>query len=191
VWLQEKGFETDTSGGGDVSILPQDNAQTLTQFQAGEIDGAWVPEPWATRLVEEGGGKILVDEGDLWPEGQYVTTHLIVRKEFLDEHPKVVKKLVEGQVAANALIAKDRAKAEALVARGIETATTKPIDPALVTASFDHLTFTNDPLASSLRQSAKHAESVGLLEPTSLQGIYHLKFLNQALNKSGEATVKG
>jgi NitT/TauT family transport system substrate-binding protein len=191
VWLKDKGYETDTSGGGDVSILPQDNAQTLTQFQAGEIDGAWVPEPWATRLVEEGGGKILVDEADLWPEGQYVTTHLIVRKEFLDDHPKVVKKLVEGQVAANDFIAKKRAQAEALVAEGIEAATTKPIDPALVTASFDHLTFTNDPIASSLKKSAKNAESVGLLEPTSLKGIYDLKFLNQALKRSGEPSVKG
>ena len=63
--------------------------------------GAWVPEPWATRLVTEGGGKILVDEADLWPEGQYVTTQLIVTTSFLEEHPDVVQKLVNGQVAAN------------------------------------------------------------------------------------------
>ena len=59
-------------------ILPQENSLTLTTFQSGDIDGAWVPEPWATRLVEEGGGKILVDEADLWPDGKYVTTNVIV-----------------------------------------------------------------------------------------------------------------
>ena len=53
-----------------MTIVPQDNAQTLDAFKAGQIDGAWVPEPWATRLVTEGGGKILVDEKDLWPDGQ-------------------------------------------------------------------------------------------------------------------------
>ena len=69
------------AGGGDVSIVPQENSQTLQTFMSGDIDGAWVPEPWATRLVQEGGGKVLVDERDLWPEGQYVTTHLIVATE--------------------------------------------------------------------------------------------------------------
>ncbi len=75
-WLKSKGLDTDTTGGGDVQIRPQDNATTLNAFKTGELVGAWVPEPWATRLVTEGGGKILVDEADLWPQGQYVTTQL-------------------------------------------------------------------------------------------------------------------
>ena len=69
-WLKEKGLETDDAGGGDVQIVPQENSQTLQTFVAGDIDGAWVPEPWATRLIHEGGGKVLVDERDLWPERQ-------------------------------------------------------------------------------------------------------------------------
>ena len=52
------------------------------------IDGAWVPEPWATRLVHEGGGHVLVDEADLWPEGKFVTTHLIVGTEYLERAPR-------------------------------------------------------------------------------------------------------
>ena len=52
-WLQENGLETTPEGGGDVSILPQSNSTTLEAFVAGAIDGAWVPEPWATRLIEE------------------------------------------------------------------------------------------------------------------------------------------
>ncbi len=77
-WLAEQGYATDASGGGDVSITPQDNADTLQAFQTGSVDGAWVPEPWATRLVLEGGGHVLLDEAELWPDGQFVTTHLIV-----------------------------------------------------------------------------------------------------------------
>ena len=99
-WLKSKGLDTDTTGGGDVQIRPQDNATTLNAFKTGELVGAWVPEPWATRLVTEGGGKILVDEADLWPQGQYVTTQLIVTSGFLKDHKDVVQKLVNGQVAA-------------------------------------------------------------------------------------------
>ena len=126
-WLKGEGYTTDTAGGGDVKILPQENAQTLDTFKAGQIDGAWVPEPWATRLVNEGGGKILVDERDLWPEGEYVTTHLIVTTEFLDAHPDVVKQLIEGLGSAIDFIGSDRTEAEALVASGIEKASGKPI----------------------------------------------------------------
>ncbi len=190
-WLEDEGFDVDTTGGGDVSVVPQDNAQTLELFRSGDIDGAWVPEPWATRLIDEGGGEVLVDERDLWPDGRYVTTHLIVATEFLEEHPDVVKQLLRGQVAANALIADDPEEAQELVAQGIENATGTAIPADLVAATFDTLSFTNDPIASSLRKSAKNAEQVGLLEPVDLDGIYSLKLLNQVLRAKGEPKVKG
>ena len=189
-WLKKKGLKTDTAGGGDVSIVPQENAQTLDLFKQGQIDGAWVPEPWATRLVQEGGGKVLVDERKLWPNGQYVTTHLIVRTKSLDDYPDVVKKLLEGHVAANALIRDDPARAKQLVGQGIDKATGKPIAPELVSASFENLTFTNDPIAPSLRKSAKDAEAVGLLKAVDLKGIYNLKLLNQVLRQQGDPSLK-
>jgi NitT/TauT family transport system substrate-binding protein len=189
-YLKQKGLKTDTAGGGDVSIVPQENAQTLDLFKQGQIDGAWVPEPWATRLVQEGGGKVLVDERKLWPEGRYVTTQLIVRTQFLKDHPDAVKKLLEGQVAANDLIKNDTTRAEQLVGQGIDKATGKPIAPELITASFNNLVFTNDPIASSLRKSAKDAQAAGLLKPVNLKGIYSLKLLNQVLKQQGEPTVK-
>ena len=99
-WLADEGFTTDTSGGGDVSITPQDNADTLAAFQNGAIDGAWVPEPWATRLVDDGGGKVLLDEAELWPDGRFVTTHLIVATEFLDDNTDVVRDVITGLGAA-------------------------------------------------------------------------------------------
>lgn len=189
-YLKQKGLKTDTAGGGDVSIVPQENAQTLDLFKQGQIDGAWVPEPWATRLVQEGGGKVLVDERKLWPEGRYVTTQLVVRTQFLKDHPDAVKKLLEGQVAANDLIKNDTTRAEQLVGQGIDKATGKPIAPELITASFNNLVFTNDPIASSLRKSAKDAQAAGLLKPVDLKGIYSLKLLNQVLKQQGEPTVK-
>ena len=90
-WLKEQGYETDEAGGGDVLIQPQANGDALSAFVAGDIDGAWVPEPWATRMQQEGDGHVLVDEATLWPEGEYVTTHLVDRTEFLEGNPEVVK----------------------------------------------------------------------------------------------------
>ncbi len=56
-----------------------------------------------------------------------MTTQLIVRTEFLEDHPDAVKRLLEGQVAANDLIKNDPAKAQDLVGRGINNATGKPL----------------------------------------------------------------
>ena len=95
-WLKDQGLSADTEGGGDVSIQPQENADTLTTFIDGTIDGAWVPEPWATRLILEGKGHTLVDEKTLWDGGQFVTTHLIVSTKYLDEHPDLVEGLLVG-----------------------------------------------------------------------------------------------
>ena len=108
-WLKKQGLKTDTQGGGDVSIVPQENALTLDAFKQNQIAGAWVPEPWATRLITEGGGKILVDERTLWPEGKYVTTNIIVRTQFLEDHPDVVKQVLQGNLDAIDFIKTNRA----------------------------------------------------------------------------------
>ncbi len=126
-WLKENGLETDEAGGGDVSIAPQENSQTLQTFVSGDIDGAWVPEPWATRLIQEGGGKVLVDERDLWPEGQYVTTHIMVATKFLEDHPDVVQQFLEGQVAANEFVNANSDEAKTLTNDEIGKITGKPL----------------------------------------------------------------
>ena len=114
-------------------ILPQDNSLTLTTFQSGDIDGAWVPEPWATRMVKEGGGKILVDEKDLWPDGKYVTANVIVSTSFLNDHPDVVKQLIEGEMAVDRLHQDQPGQGRSTLAgQAIEAATGKPIAPDLV-----------------------------------------------------------
>ena len=190
-WLKSKGYTTDTSGGGEVSVVPQENSITLTTFEQGQIDGAWVPEPWATRLVKEGGGKVLVDERDLWPGGKFVTTDLIVRKAFLDEHPDVVKQLILGEIAAIALTKSDRTKAEGYVADGIQKATGKAIAPALVTASFDSITFTVDPIVSSLEKNASDSAALGLISSKDVKGIYDLSILNSLQTAAGSPTFKG
>lgn len=190
-WLKDNKLESDLQGGGDVSIQPQENAQTLETFRSGAIDGGWVPEPWATRLVQEGGGKVLVDERTLWPGEQFVTTHLIVRTEFLEEHPDAVRRLLRGQVEADRFVNTKPAEAQKLVNQGITTITGKGIADAVLQAAWENLEFTNDPIATSLAVSADHAFEVGLLEKVDLEGIYDLTLLNEILETSDLPAVKG
>jgi NitT/TauT family transport system substrate-binding protein len=190
-WLKDQGYAADDAGGGDVSIQPQPNGEALAAFIAGDIDGAWVPEPFATRFIQEGNAHVLVDERDLWPEGQYVTTHLIVRTAFLEEHPDVVKGIIEGLAAAIDLIDSDPDQAKSLTNKGIEAITGDPLSDEVLDAAWENLAFTLDPVSSSLEQSAKDAQDIGLLEPVDLKDIYDLTLLNEVLADRGDDPVEG
>jgi NitT/TauT family transport system substrate-binding protein len=188
-FLKDKGFKTDTAGGGDVSILPQDNAQTLTAFKQGQIDGAWVPEPWASRLIVEGGGRILVDERDLWPQGKFVTTNLIVSTAFLQAHPERVKALLEGLYDANEYLNSNPTEAQGVTNYAVAAITGKKLAEGVVSTAWPHMTFTLDPLAATLRASAAHAHSVGLLGNVDLGGLYDLSLLNEVLAEHNQPAV--
>ncbi len=190
-WLAQQGLATDAYGGGDVAVVPQENAQTLESFRAGQIAGAWVPEPWATRLLLEGGGKILVDERALWPDGRYVTTHLIVRKAYLEQHPDVVKALLRAHVELTDRIRNDAAKAQKLSIDHVERITGKRLDANVVAKAWQNLEFTSDPMRGSLLRSAEHAAQLDLLkvEGVDLTNVYELAPLNAVLRELGRATV--
>jgi NitT/TauT family transport system substrate-binding protein len=192
-WLADRGLETTPDGGGDVTILPQSNATTLESFVGGAIDGAWVPEPWASRLVAAGGGRVLVDERDLWPDtdGEYVTTHVVVRTTYLEEHPDIVRAFLSGLLASLDSIDADPGAAQAAVIARIDAITGQTSDPDVISASFANLTFTWDPIAASLQGSADDAIAVGLLEPVDLAGIHDLTLLNELLVARGETEVTG
>ncbi|GAA3350550.1 aliphatic sulfonate ABC transporter substrate-binding protein [Amorphoplanes nipponensis] len=188
-WLKSNGLNADQQGGGDVSVLPQDNATALQAFAQGAIDGAWVPEPNLSRLILESKGKLLVNEKDLWPGGQFVTTHLIVKQEFLKKYPKTVKKLLQGHLAAVKQITTDGPGAQKAANEQLAALSGKPLKDDILASAFKNLTFTNDPIASSLFTSAQHAQDVGLLKPVDLKGIYDLGPLNELLKADGQPAV--
>ena len=190
-FLKSNGYATDTAGGGDVNILPQDNAQTLTAFKQGQIDGAWVPEPWASRLVVEGNGKVLIDERDLWPQGKFVTTNLVVRTDFLRAHPKRIKALLEGLYESVAYLNANPAEAQALTNDAVSEITGKKLAAGVVAAAWPHMTFMLDPLATTLKASADHAYGVGLLPSVELKRLYDLTLINQVLAAHNQAAVAG
>ncbi len=190
-FLKNNGFHADTAGGGDVSVLPQDNSQTLTAFKQGQIDGAWVPEPWASRLVVEGQGKVLVDERELWPQRKFVTTNLIVRTDFLRTHPRRTKALLEGLYRSVSYLNSNPTDGQQLTNDAVAQITGKKLAPGVVAAAWPNLTFTLDPLASTLKVSAEHAEAIGLLRPVDLKGLYDLTLLDQVLAGHGAPGVSG
>ncbi|WP_017569779.1 ABC transporter substrate-binding protein [Nocardiopsis halotolerans] len=192
-FAREQGWRVDTEGGGDLSILPQTNAETVNAFALGEVDGAWLPEPHLSRLVVEAGGEPLVDEAERWTEtdGAFVTTNLIVNAEFLETHPEAVTRLLRGHVDTIDWINAHPEDAREAAATHLADLTGTRTNPEVVASAFDNMTFTVDPIAPSLAAGAEHAEAVGLLDPVDLNGIYALEPLNGLLRGDGRDEVAG
>lgn len=188
-WLFAQGLKTSTSGRGDVAITPTENAQTLALFKQGRLDGAWLPEPWASRLVLDAGAKVLVDEKTLWPKGQFVTTQLIVATTFLDQHPQTVQALLTGHVEAIDWIRANPKLAPTAVNAEIAKTAGKPLSDAVIARAFANIMVTEDPLAGSLQKDLADGISVGLVKKADLSGIYDLRLLNAILKAKGEPTV--
>ncbi len=188
-WLRQHGLQSDLQGGGDVSVVPQENSQIVEAFKQKLIAGAWVPEPYATRL-EQAGGKVLVDERDLWPNKKFAITVLAVRTDYLEAHPETVEALLAGDLDAADLIAKDPARAQKDVADLIAKISGKPLKPRVITAAWKKLGFTVDPVPSALLTGAQHAFQVGVLkESPKLDGLVDLTLLNKLLRERGKAAI--
>jgi NitT/TauT family transport system substrate-binding protein len=188
-WLKQHGLTTTQTGGGDVSVTPiKPNSDAVLEFKSGQIAGGWEPAPYDAEMVADG-GKELVNEASLWPGGKFVTTELVVTQSFLKAHASVVSNLLKGQVESVKYINANTSAAETSANAELTTLLGKGLKSSALAASFKEITFTNDPIASSLATDAKHAVAVGLLQPVNLNGIYDLSPLNTVLKANGEPQV--
>ncbi|WP_431980974.1 ABC transporter substrate-binding protein [Streptomyces qinglanensis] len=188
-YLKTKGLTVDPqTGAGDTSVLRQDNKEIPTTFRQGGIDGAWVPEPTASVLADRG-GKVLLDEKKLWPGGDFVTTGLVVRQDFLRQHPKAVEAVLRGSVKTNAWIRAHPEAAKERINEALRRDAGKPLPGTVLDSAFARLEVTDDPLAATLRKQTDHAVSAGLLKKPRLKGIYDLAPLNRVLRGEGRPAV--
>ncbi|HEY2080868.1 MAG TPA: ABC transporter substrate-binding protein [Streptosporangiaceae bacterium] len=189
-WLKGKGLTTTQTGGGDVPITPiTPNSDAVLAFESGKIAGGWEPAPYDAEMVAAG-GHVLVNEASLWPQGQFVTTNLVATQSFISQHPTVVSDLLKAQIEASSFIASNKSAAESAANAELASLTGKSLKPAILAAAFDQVSFTNDPIASSLITDAAHAQAVGLLSPVkNLSGIYDLGPLNKLLAADGQQQV--
>jgi NitT/TauT family transport system substrate-binding protein len=164
----------------------------LTLFLKKDLDAAWAPEPWATRLIHEGNGRLFVDERSLWPNGQFVIGLLVVNTKFLKAHPDLVKAWIRANVDLTDWIAGHQAEAKKLLNQQIQTETSKPLPAAVLDEAFSRMQVTYDPLHSALLAAAQQAFDDGFLgrQMPDLSGLYDLSLLNQVLAEKGRKAIQ-
>jgi NitT/TauT family transport system substrate-binding protein len=190
-WLLAHGMKP-VNKGGTVQILPMANPDQLNLFLKKDLDAAWAPEPWATRLIREGNGRLFLDERTLWPDGQFVITNVIVSTKFLQQHRDVVKNWIRAQVELTDWIRGHQPEAKKLLDDQIGRETGKNIPPAIMDEALSRLEFIDNPIRSSLLKSAQSAFDAGFLgsKMPDLSGLYDLTMLNEVMKEKGKKAVQ-
>ncbi|MFD0314818.1 ABC transporter substrate-binding protein [Streptomyces flavalbus] len=197
-WIREQGWEVDPrTGRGDVTVVRQSVKEIPTSFRRGAIDGAWVPEPVAAQLVADG-GRVVVDESDLWEDGAFVTALVVVAPSFLDGHPDVVEAVLRGAARTRVWLTDHPREGRASVNRAIDALTGRPLDTGVLDAAWAHVRLDDDPLAATLAEQADRAADLDLLGPEGrrdgpsaedLRGVFDLRPLNRVRAAMGEPPV--
>lgn len=179
-YLHEHGLRREDQG-GDVEVINAGNANILTLFLNGRIDGAWVPEPWVTRMRLEGGGHVLVNEADLWPDGRFVTTHVVTTRVFLEARPDDLRNLLRAHDAVTRILAAPDPDALETLNDGIELATGKRLSATTLHDAAANILYTTDPFAASFQRQYAMAHDLGFADrPPDVSRVYHLDLLPAA-----------
>ncbi|GAB2971456.1 ABC transporter substrate-binding protein [Saccharothrix stipae] len=188
-WLSDEKLAIG-AGADQVNVTNTENSQSLDLFKKGDVQGAWAPEPWSSRLVLDAGAKVLLDEKDLWEGGKFPTTVLLVRTEFLHEHPQTVEALLRGHLAATDFAVNSKVEAKQIVNKALKDLTGKSLGEPVLDRAFDNIELTLDPQAKSFPRLAQDAVTAGVAkEAANVAGLADFTLLNKVLSAAGKPTV--
>jgi len=180
---------------GNVTVVDTSNANIVALMEKGQVDGAWVPEPWGAILVADADAHIFLNEASLWPNG-FSTTELVVSTSFLQAHPDVVREVVTANLYETQWIQNNPQQAAVTLNNVLGNLTGGPVGLPMIQAAMTRLSFTDSPLGASVLQQAQNAfalNDLGSTAPTtqSLSGLYNLNILNSLLKEYGLPQVAG
>jgi NitT/TauT family transport system substrate-binding protein len=180
---------------GNVTVVDTSDANIVTLMEKGQVDGAWVPEPWGAILVADADAHIFLNEASLWPNG-FSTTELVVSTSFLQAHPDVVREVVAANLYETQWIQNNPQQAAVTLNDVLGNLTGGPIGLPIIQTAMTRLNFTDSPLETSVLQQAQNAfalNDLGSTLPTaqSLSGLYNLAILNSLLEEYGLPQVTG
>jgi NitT/TauT family transport system substrate-binding protein len=191
-WLQKQGLTV----GRDVQVIPTRNADILQLLQRHQIAGAWVPEPWVTRMQHEAQATIFLDERGLWDGWRFPSAVLVVRYEFLQKNRELVRRFLQGHLEITEWINTNPADAKKIINSQLAKYAGKELPAAMLGEAFSRLLITADPLPAQLLTSAGRAAELGYLprenvyKRSDLPKIFELTLINELLKEQRKPLFK-
>ena len=149
--------------GGSVIVYNISNPDIYTLFVKGEIDGAWVAEPWATILETELGGNRLFFEEDLWPNKQFASVLLIINSNYAEKNPKIISNFLLSHHQTVNWINENPVETRNIFNTFLKAHLGQSLSDNVVDISLSNLEITSDPVSDSVYSFAEKADALGYL----------------------------
>ena len=156
-WLKAQGFKV-TQTGGDVTVLPTANPDQLPLFLNGGVDGVWTVEPWVTRLLTDGKGRIFLEDKDV------ITTWLVSSAKCSREKRELPKKVAAAKAQLTEWINKNSAEAQKLLIGELKEETRADFAPDAVAQAWQRIKFTNDVPPNLITKAIQDGKDAGFLK---------------------------
>lgn len=183
--LQENGLK-DTTKGGTVDILQAENPDIKTYLDRGYVDAAIVPEPWGSRLLKEVNANLILDYNQILNKGNYPSAVVIVRKEFLRDHPDLVEAFLRTHVELTDYINHNLEQEKDVINRQLKEITGKSLDKDVLDSAFSRLIITTDPGEGAINDFGSFIAKAGYLkqEPDT-SNLVNTEILDKILQEKG------
>jgi NitT/TauT family transport system substrate-binding protein len=173
------------------NILSIPNAEQVAMMQRGEIDAAWVPEPWGARLMAEAGGVLVGQEKDLWPDKQFTLTVVVTTPEFLMRHPDVVQKMLAVHRQWTERLGNDPQKYLPELERALLALNGRKLPAGVLADAMGRVEFTDDPLERTLEAVARWSYELEFFrQPLDLNGLVDVTILRRLQRSTTRPAAK-
>ncbi len=173
-FLSENGLKP-ADKGGSVVVYNIPNPDIYTLFVKGEIDGAWVAEPWATILETELDGKRLFHEEELWPNKQFASVLLIANTDYVEKNPQLVSNFLSSHHKTVTWINQNPLETRIVFNNFLISYLGQSLSDDVVDVALSNIEITSDPIRDSVYSFAEKADALGYLGRNgyNLAGIFY------------------
>lgn len=161
--LSDEGLKT-VDAGGDVTVNASSNADILNLMDNGSVDAALVPEPWGTTIENNGNAEVLLDDKEVFLDGNYPTAVVVASSDFIEEHPELVKEFLQAHEEAALYINENMEEARSIVNAEIKDATGKAIDEEVIKNAFTRMTVDTDLNKEAIMKFAEISKAEGFID---------------------------
>jgi ABC-type nitrate/sulfonate/bicarbonate transport system permease component/ABC-type nitrate/sulfonate/bicarbonate transport system substrate-binding protein len=163
-FLQDQlGYTLGTDPNG-LRVIPIANPDVEILFEKEQLEAAWVPEPWASRLIENGLANRLAMEHEFWDQKFFTLTGIIARVEFLEKHPELVQVILGVNEEITLELKENPTRFVNVLNEQIKELTGKSLPENVIKSSLDNVLFDSSIDKTTYTEYTKMASSLGLIE---------------------------
>lgn len=174
--LEEHGLKPKANG-GTVNVVPVANADEATVMGMKQVDAALVPEPWGSTLQKQIHAEVLLDYQEMWLDGNYATTVVMVGKDFMEENPELVQQFIDVHKDATAYIHDFPEDTKQSVNSQIESLTGKSLNEEILDHAFSRMIVSEEMPEKSVMEYAKVNKEQGFIKKMPSGDIMDDQFL--------------